>query len=56
MPEITKEYANKMWDLAAQKHGELINNGAPEADIKAALAEKKMWRAKYYELKAKGGN
>ena len=35
------------YDRAADLHGELINKGAPEAAIKAALAEKKAARAAY---------
>lgn len=58
-PKTPNEYdaaiaaANRDLDAAADKHGDLINRGAPDKDIKAALADKKAARAKRKDLEDK---
>ena len=48
---ITKEQAYAQFDAARLRHGELINAKAPEAQIKAALAEKKRLRTIYQSMR-----
>jgi hypothetical protein len=48
---LTKEQAYAQFDAARLRHGELINAKAPEAQIKAALAEKKRLRTIYQSMK-----
>ncbi len=47
---VTKDQAYAQFDAARLRHGELINAKAPEAQIKAALAEKKRLRTIYQSL------
>ena len=47
---LTKDQAYAQFDAARLRHGELINAKAPEAQIKAALAEKRRLRNIYQSM------